>query len=544
MAPHRKGNCILLVVLCCLTLLLAGCHSSADSEAELPAPSFKEGEPHSNAVAFRLWFEVMTSSAGPCTVSVQDAIYDEEQATEWWYAIQSDLNTLSQALSLPEDDYRPFTIFIVENALNGIQVWNDCLYCTPEDILSGAYRESLIHVSLTTEPWKQVGLSRSLFSTEPVDTEQVAVYLENAEDLDILSLFAAYFTEDFAAEEETSIAEEIAQLLCDHVITAHSGAMLVEEACIDCRQELLDELGVDRTYVAPYESFDLDYEYGSDSSCPLIVTTARGDVFYITPLPGDAETPAAVRELLYDAWKGPQVILEIVEAEAPEYAEPLAQNYSAPFTCYLEPQRTESGAGSVTYSLTREIHLGTKASIVHEIMHLIIPIERQIAEQWKYEAVATYFTYRVPNLLRMLYSAYFSEEDLQAGDYESEEGYLFDQKVIELYCSEAGYPQDIGEFDAGVFNKAVVLAAYLTENPLPSVSEAYQMTGISNTIKANGGNELSYWEAAVFSDYLIRTYSLSTYLNYCLDVDTTFEKAFGMDYETAKAAWLEELMPS
>lgn len=451
-------------------------------------------------------------------------------------------STLNQALSLTEDDYMPFTIYIVEKALNGIQVWNDCLYCTPEDILSGAYHESLINVSLTTELWKQVGLSRSLFSTEPVDAEQIATYLENAEDLNILSLFAAYFVEDFAAEEETSIAEEIAQLLCDHVITTHSGAMLVEEACIDCRQELLDELGVDRTYMDPYENFDQDYEYGSDSSYPLIVTTTRGDVFYITPLPGDTETPTAVRKLLYDAWKGPQVILEIVKAEAPEYAETLAQNYSGPFTCYLEPQRTEAETGSVTYSLMREIHLGARTSIVHEIMHIIVPIEHQIAEQWKYEAIATYFTYKVPDLWGMLYDAYFPEGGLQAKDYENEEGYLFDQKIIELYCSEAGYPQDIGEFDIGVFNKAVVIATYFTENSLPSVSEAYQMTGISNAIKANGGNELSYWEVAAFSDYLIRTYSLSTYLDYCLDVDTTFEKTFSMDYETAKAAWLEKLM--
>lgn len=93
METHRKEKCILLFVLCCFALLLVGCSSSADSEMELPAPSFKEGEPHSNAVAFRLWFEVMTSAAGPCTVSVQDTIYDEKQATEWWYAIQSDQHT-------------------------------------------------------------------------------------------------------------------------------------------------------------------------------------------------------------------------------------------------------------------------------------------------------------------------------------------------------------------------------------------------------------------------------------------------------------------
>ena len=33
----------------------------------------------------------------------------------------------------------------------------------------------------------------------------------------------------------------------EHVIREHGGAALAEDACMDCRQELLDELGVDRT---------------------------------------------------------------------------------------------------------------------------------------------------------------------------------------------------------------------------------------------------------------------------------------------------------
>ena len=317
---------------------------------------------------------------------------------------------------------------------------------------------------------------------------------------------------------------------------------------MDCRQELLDELGVDRTYTDMFGDFDNGYVYSSSKEYPLIVTTPRGDTFNIAPLPGDMETPAGVCRLLYDAWKGPQVILEAVRAEAPEYADILAENYSTPFTCTLNPNRT----GSVTTSRKHKIDLGDSVSCVHEIMHLLVPVDHHIPEQWKYEACAMYFNYKFYQealyIYKTAYYNWFATMDMYTPEYfKSESGYLRTQKVFEIYLAQADFPQDVDEVDVLLFEKALLVADYSFlsasefDDTRESMAESYQSMGIGGLI-SEGGNELSYIEAVSFADYLIEGYSLSTFLEYCLDPDTTFEEAYGIDYETAEAAWLENLM--
>ncbi len=389
---HLRNAAALL--LCCISLLLAGCDETAGPVEELPEPAFAEGSPHeSNQKVCREWFKTMSSTSGPCTISVRDTIYEEEQAAEWWYAVQSDLAVFYRTLDMEEDEYTPFTIYIVDKTLHGPETWKNHLYCTPEDILSGGYRQELAGTVLSAgEQWKQLGLTSIAFDGEKADAEQLKAYLADAEDVDLLGLYVPYFSDAFASEEEISMAQTAARLLCEHVIREHGGSMLTEDACMDCRQELLDELGVDRIYTDLFGDFDNGYVYSSSEEYPLVVTTPRGDTFNIVPLPDDMETPDGVCRLLYDAWKGPQVILEAVRAEAPEYADILEKNYSGSFTCTLNP----NGTGSTTFSGNRQgsILLGRSWSIVHEIMHLLIPIDHHIPEQWKYEASAEYLTWR------------------------------------------------------------------------------------------------------------------------------------------------------
>ena len=437
---------------------------------------------------------------------------------------------------MKEDEYTPFTIYIVDKTLHGPETWKNHLYCTPEDILSGGYRQELAGTVLSAgERWKRLGLASIAFDKKKTDVRQLKAYLADAEDVDLLGLYVPYFSDAFASEEEISMAQTAARLLCEHVIREHGGSMLAEDACMDCRQELLDELGVDRTYTDLFGDFDSGYVYRSSEEYPLVVTTPRGDTFNIVPLPGDMETPAGVCRLLYEAWEGPQVILEAVRAEAPEYADILEKNYSEPFICTLAPNRN----GSKAFSWGNSITLGFSGSIVHEIVHLLVPSKRfhYMEENWKYEAAAEYFElkYYPGYLQRSNYYKLFLPPCLGV------------QKAPQIYLFYADFPQTADELDIMLFTKADVAADYAvwsTPENHPnrrSIAKVYQNQG-SGELPLEGGNELAYNEAATFADYLIENYSLSTFLEYCLDPDTTFEDVYGIDYETAEAAWMEDLI--
>lgn len=72
---------------------------------------------------------------------------------------------------------------------------------------------------------------------------------------------------------------------------------------------------------------------------------------------------------------------------------------------------------------------------------------------------------------------------------------------------------------------------------LRTISGVYAGSG-SASLDAVNGNELSYTEAEWLASYLINRHGLSTFLHYCLDEGVSFEAAFGLPYEAAKADWL------
>ena len=87
----------------------------------------------------------------------------------------------------------------------------------------------------------------------------------------------------------------------------------------------------------------------------------------------------------------------------------------------------------------------------------------------------------------------------------------------------------------------IVLSEEEYDEKWQSLSEEYLVIDGTSEIPDEGVN-MSYEELATFADYLIENYSLSAFLKYCLDGKATFEGTCGMDFETAEAAWLEDLL--
>ena len=177
--------------------------------------------------------------------------------------------------------------------------------------------------------------------------------------------------------------------------------------------------------------------------------------------------------------------------------------------------------------------------MVHEILHLIFPTETSLkTEWWKYEACADGLMYK-----------YYPSRWYKLDFYSAfSPAYLNTKKTPHIYLAHADFPRTADEVDVMLFLKAMLVAdhTFLSEEEYDkkwqSLAEFYQQDIELADLPNEGGNMLSYQELATFADYLIENYSLSTFLEYCLADTSLFEEVYGIDYETAEAAWLEDLM--
>ncbi|MEN6470449.1 MAG: hypothetical protein ABFC62_03175 [Clostridiaceae bacterium] len=527
--------------------LLAGCAGSAarrtpfavtESAAptrELPpTPLFTDGGTHSRTEDYNQVFTFLTASDDAFTLNIESKLFDEPGAEKLWETVTGDLKFIADAAPIGPT---PPAVYIVQKPLHGnAERIGDRVYCTAEDVESGVYREALVCAALnldgSAEWWKLKGLIAYAFG-ETADETVLQKYYKQTGDMDILSLFPAYFVSAFASEEELRIARETALSLTAYIVENYGAEAFLAAGDGDYRQEWLASLGVDREYADPWAGSFAGYRYASSKDYPLIVTTDRQDMFYMLPLPEDVDTPKKIRDFLYLGMEGMREIFAGVEKNAPDYYKTLLENYSQPIRYYFK----SGGGRSNTVVHLREVYLTWGHAFLHETMHILVPLTplnaQYIDDPWRYEAIANYlpFTFATSALHRdgdiTLYNVYewlFGEpEDL--GDYRA-----FLASAGEIYRKYAGQPDKPEEVDVAVYYKSMVEARLR----YPEVKSA---------LLPIPGSELSYEEAYAFADYLIGKYSLSAFLQYCLEPDTaTFPESFGITFEKAWAAWKKELL--
>ena len=174
-------------------------------------PIFVNDTPHRSTIAYLMYFNILSAKSEALTLSIQDSIYNNKLGAELWERVTNDLRILSESTSIL---LKPLTIYVVKETLNGLYYYDDKVYCTVEDIDSGFYRQALVGVSFAiNEPWKKIGLANHVFCGS-ADEAMLQEYYRNSENMDVLSLFAAYFVDTFASQEETYIAQQTATALC------------------------------------------------------------------------------------------------------------------------------------------------------------------------------------------------------------------------------------------------------------------------------------------------------------------------------------------
>lgn len=534
----------LMALLLTLLFLLTGCTAggapqtppavtgSAAPTADSSAPVFKGGGTHSRMEGYDQVFTYLSASNDVFTLNIQTKLFDEAQAALLWQTVADDLETVAHMLPVAQTAPE---LYIVQAPLHGVERIGEYVYCTAEDVESGAYREALVCAMLDYEPndwWKTNALTAYTFG-RTADEAALRAYYEQSEDMDILSLFPAYFVEEFASEDELNLARKTALSLTTYIIGQHGAEAFLEESGKDYRQEWLTSLDVERTYADPYEESFEGYSYTSSADYPLIVTTERQDVFYMLPLPDDVDTPKAIRDFLYLGKKGMAAIFEGIKENAPDYYQILLDNYNRPIRYYF---KLGQGVSSAHFQADKvELTVGNIEVFLHETIHVIIPplLPNGIG-LWRYEGIADYLPYMFAKaeLYRegdLLYAINFARVFGESGEYNAFYTEFF-AKIGEAYLRHADRPAAPEALDLKLYFECWYEAALLD----PQFNSALAYIPKS---------DLTFSEANLLTEYLIDKYSLSEYLRYCFaGGEITFEDMFGMTFEQALAKSVEEFL--
>ena len=525
----------------CVIVIFCGALIACTSEDEHAATShsFVPGGIHASTIDYMDEFEVYSGMLEELSVHIEDTVYSDSLASDLCVAIENDLQALHQiGVFLNENE-----IYIVESLKHSEMLFTGTrFYCTADQILSGEYRRMLVD-SFTDfdykEIWKLYGYTGYIFHEWP-DDSGLAEFYSREENLDVLSLFVAYFHEDFTSDQELEIAHNTAVSLTKYVIDEFGSATFFNSDCNSCKQAWLNSIGLEVSYDDPYFQTLNAYTYTQHDYYSFKIETDNGVILYCEPLAGDMDTPLELREFLYDIHIGMEEILSILKHEVPESFPSLLENLEDPINLYFDGKEQ-----SYTTRSGRQIHLNHSAAFFHEIFHLLIPTTFD-GESWRNEGICNYLNWRYyqSNSQKELYYTIlinaYSASDMQfeVGSYES----LYVDTAINFDLTE-GIPAEYSDLDLYAYFRvmAQVQTAYIEngmEN-LPAVSPVYAWA--TGTIKRNEGNELTDIQATYFTEYLICNYSLDVFLNSCIN-KVPFEDAFGVTYDTAKQAWLNEFI--
>lgn len=491
---------------------------------------FSPGEPHKSHLDYRQYFETLSAQAGMCTLSFAEDAYSAETAQQVYAQLAADEAALAELVPV-----QPHTVYVVKKPLAGMQRIGEAIYCTAAQVLDGSYRPWLVEAAVGTERWQSVGLAGYAFdATADLDALR-SWYADDAHD-DMLSLCPAYFVEAFTTPEVRHMALQTAIALFGYA-AEHSGfqAALTADAS-DYAQGYLASLGIDREYSDPYAGLLDGYTWGHNQFYPLIATSPKGDVFKLKPV-YDMTTADRVRMALCELEIGVDVVLAGVAQDAPDWYPVLMKNYEAPITYDFGVKEGQS----LTYYVYRRIEVGGAVSLLHETVHMMTPcsFERvsRYTDYWKGEAIAEHLTHAYEDdgleqqmLYKYLLESYISTcEDLEFRE--------FITRTREIYLEHAPMPASAAEVRCGLWWRAAMLAEAKRGTQLNIVSDVYANANSALMDNVNG-NELLYVEAEWLASYLINRHGLSTFLHYCMDEGVSFEEAFSVPYEAAKADWL------
>lgn len=414
----------------------------------------------------------------------------------------------------------------------------DHIICEISDAESRAYREALIGACYDIPiTWVQVGLAENVFGSP--DASGLAEYYRDEAHALTASCAAVYFISGVADDETVKAARATAADLAAFVLeTEGFSALKAIESPARVLPAWAKKLGIEAP-VLPDGNEKAAVMTGFKDRIPGRVCVMRfNNITMNVSKGGFAQTADELYAFACRFFVGADIVLAQIEEEAPFLYELASEHYSSPFTINFVDDPTNNG---ISTAWGDDIDLRYQAPAWHELVHWLL---FGTPWNWLHEAAAEHFSYRA---MSVALEASFDEEEQRAyfDDPElSDEDRAFFDRVLTLYAAERGSEIPSGLLDYGAYRRSIAICSLLLEyDPLGVDYSIAGVAGRKSEEKATDPGALSYYEAAVFLDYLIDTYGAENVLSYFLNGGSP-EDACGKPYPELFGDFMDYLRES
>lgn len=525
-----KRGYVFLCVLTVFILLLSGCESS-----EIIFTSTT----HKKTNDYPITFQTFTALDQFLEINIKSDIYDEIEGKKLFEICKRDIDKIYKTTKLQNDKQ---TIYVIEeNDYYLTGVFSGKIFCTAESIIDGSYRQNLIKsVCSIQDKWKLVGLEAYIFDTDTYNNSELMNYYSKDVDLDILSFFEAYFIDDFVDENMMLIATDTAKSFSEYIISEYGIEILLSSNCINEKSNYLHFLGLKKEYKDLYYEIFEDYQFQKTEEYPLVVKTAKGDFFYIKPLKDDIETPIQIKEFLFHAQKSVDKLLDYIEKNAPKYYQSILERRNIPCSYYF----IEENKDGLNYVDGQNIYLINSFAFVHETVHILI--ENSVEEErLRCEGIAEYMSNEIYPLMDNNKTKKSLYNFMTANEFDDELTRKSFNSLQQFYLENDVFPSNYLELNYPLLLKSI---AYSTLNYpefkyLLGTGFGKSLGEIVNYNKTDlflAGNELTYPEAYLMTEYLVLKYGFEKVMNYSIE-NETFYQNFGIEYEKMKEEFVNEI---
>ncbi len=515
--------------------------------------SFEEGRYKRDEICGRI-FDYSQTTYGPLTIAVAKNFTEPHDPQALATQVIERYNDLSESSPVPLG--QPITIYIIPDPKQGncysrVQL----VFSTPEDIDTRAFTEELfVAATGIREYWINTGLASLALGEQP-DREKLKEWYQHTENLDIASLFIAWFMEDWATEEEREIARMSATSLVQYALEVEKipSNRLAQQVNNEVRTRWLASLGVDREVTYPYDGNFAGFLYSQKSDCDLFVN-ADTMYFCLNRIPNQQyfDEISEAEFFIYDAYYGRKALAEYLMSEAPSVNQ------------WVDPEETinfevwELG-GRLGYTNGNTITLN-KSSVYYDILHEVVhtfewnsSLSLDDNKIWLSEGFAEYLGTLLTIYPQTARRCVFEDLNrLNDADTSDSPGtsywYFLDPEQLhaakEWYLAQGGQMENEESTNPRLYTDAVAFAtiyrdAHSGSRGIP-IGVKYDLLVPGFQLKGQDGLELSYTQAASLVAWLCDTYSIDRVLNVYVNgsEDGLLD---GKTYAELKAEWQADL---
>lgn len=529
----QKIKCCACVLF--LSVLMTGCADKEKTEKienvqkqitwQEKEADFREGK-HERSEKYPAVFKTYVTESEQVALHIRQDCFEEESAKQAWSKVQKDYRRMVEKLQLEEPE-KIEVYLVAEEAEEDMVVDGKKLYCALSEFTDESYLEGMTQVVFgVKEPWQKKGMKGYLLEEE-AEEEVLKDYYSGEKNLNVLSMFAAYFNVVFTDEETRQYAEKTAVAFTNYLINTYDVQIWKESGAEEAyRNEWLEKLGSGTTYSRKYNlDMLVDAEYGRNKKYAFTATLPNGSTFYVNTMQGEIEKAEDIMRVVDGIQKGVDLIFERIKKEAPGVLEDVKANWENGIG-YRFGDDIE-GAYEILEDKHCNCYIGRIEAVLHETVHGLIPVGNRGV--WQYEGIAVLLSVNIDSLLWNNYGfySYIAEE---ATWEENEDDKALRESVVQYYMEKEERPSKEEELNMELVYEALgyTLLNYpnlnVTTPPMAhlSIAESARKKAIVK------GDALTYPEAYYVIHTMVDEFGMEKVLRFCLEQES-FDRAFGVE---------------